>query len=569
MVESTKKSIRVSGQGGRTEADKAQLAATLLKFQQLAQQARTDEEARTITRKIAQIVRTYRIKYGVGIAANPVEQAQELDDQYVVRPHIELLSDRIANAVRRVEQGESQHLAISMPPRSGKSTLTSLFSPLWILRQHPEWKIVMTSYDGGLTTEWARQIRHFIEDRPQLGIALARDGGAGGRWSTLEGGGMYSVGIGGGLTGRGANVLIIDDPVADFAAAHSKRIRDNLWNWYLSVAQTRLEPPYLVMVTMTRWHEDDFVGRLLDPEYEGDPSEWERIVLPAIADREDDVLGRAIGQPLYSPLLKETESEALDRWDDTKRKVGSYTFAAMYQQRPAPAQGAIFNVGWWRYWTTDPSRADGDRTVYVDPEALAKAEWLDSWDFSFKGGEGSDFVVGQRWAQIEANRYLVAQRRGRWSFTETIEQMQRWGKSDDQFQSPYGHLVHRRLFEDAANGAAIADTLKNKIAGLKGVRPRTSKEARARAITPEVESGNVFLPHPSDLGNEWVSDLLDELRNFPHGSHDDQVDAMTQALLFMRSGGKGMITNPARMTPMARRNVSALARSDAARRRAR
>jgi predicted phage terminase large subunit-like protein len=553
----------------RTGPDKEQLARALLQFQELAKSARTDDEARTITRRIAQIVRTYRIKYGIGIADSPVEQALEVDEHYVIRPHIAMLSDRISKAVKDVERGTSRHLAISMPPRSGKSTLTSLYSPLWMLRQHPEWKIVMTSYDGGLTTAWSRQIRHFIEDRPQLGIALARDGGAGGRWSTVEGGGMYSVGIGGALTGRGAKVLIIDDPVSDFAAAHSPRIRSNLWNWWLSVAQTRLEPPYLVLVTMTRWHEDDFVGRLLSDEHEGNPEDWERIVLPAIADREDDWLGRALGEPLYSPLLEETAEEALQRWADVKRTVGSYTFAAMYQQRPSPAQGAIFDIGWWRYWTTDPSRADGDRTVYVPPQVFERGEWMDSWDFSFKGGAGSDFVVGQRWMMDGANRYLIAQRRGRWSFTETIDQMLRWAKSSDQFASPYGHLVHRRLFEDAANGAAIADTLKAKVPGLKGIRPRTSKVARARAITPEIESGNVYLPHPADEGNSWVQDLLSELRNFPNDAHDDQVDALTQALLFMRTGGKGIITNPARMPSMPPRNLTTAARTDAQRRRMR
>ena len=492
------------------EVDTQRIKIALAEFQRKASEAKTEREAREITRGIAQIVRKYRIKYGVGLPKNPVEQAKQLDAGYVSRPHIDYLSGRIANAVKDVENGQNRQVVISMPPRAGKSTLTSLYSPLWMLRMHPEWDIVMTSFDGGLSKGWARQIRHYIEDRPDMGIALQRDGGAGGRWTTQEGGGMYTVGIGGALTGRGAKVMIIDDPVSDFAAAHSPRIRENLWNWWLSVAQTRLEEPYLVIVVMTRWHEDDFIGRLLSREHEGNPDEWERIVLPAIADQDDDPLGREKGEPLMSPLLVETPEAAVARWDIRRQQVGSYTFEAMYQQHPSPAKGAIFDVGWWRYWTTDPNKVTEDgRVRFLDPSELTQGNWLDSWDMSFKGGAGNDYVVGQRWVRHEANRFLIAQQRGRWSFTQTIDKMLRWAGTGDHALSPFGHLVHQRLVEAAANGHAVIDTLKEKIAGIKPITARTSKESRARAITPEIESGNVYLPHPSDPGNEWVSDLLE------------------------------------------------------------
>lgn len=553
----------------RTErqADEEEIRRALAEFQRQALSVHTNEQAQEITRGVAALVRKYRTKYGIGLPKNPIEQAKQLDPLYVSRPHLELLSDRIVKAVEDVENGINRQIAISMPPRSGKSVLSSLYSPLWILRRHPEWDIVMTSYDPALANGWARQIRFYIEDKPVLGIELKKDGGAGGYWSTVEGGGMYSVGIGGPLTGRGAKVLIIDDPVSDFAAAHSPRIREALWNWWLSVAQTRLEPPYLVIVVMTRWHEDDFVGRLLDPEYEGTPEDWDRVVLSATADQPDDILGRDIGDPLISPLLDESPIQAAARWAVTKEQVGTYVFEAMYQQHPAPAKGAIFDAGWWRYWTSNLSKVSDDgRVVFLDPDELVHANWLDSWDCAFKGGDGTDYVVGQRWARQSANRYLVAQKRGRWSFTQTVAQMQEWAISDDAALSPSGHLVHRRLIEEAANGAAIIDTLRNQISGLKPVNVRVSKESRARAITPEVESGNVYLPHPSDPGNEWVADLLSELRNFPHDVHDDQVDALTQALLELRDAGRGSITQPGSVPsgPASHRprSLTAAARSD-------
>jgi predicted phage terminase large subunit-like protein len=519
-----------------------EIARMLASLRAMAARASSDAEVRMVTSRIAQITRAYRVANGIGIPTTLIEQAHELDAGFVARPHISYLSDRIGAAVRDVERGRNRQIAVSLPPRSGKSTLISLHGPTWMLRRHPEWEIMTASYDGALSASWARSIRWTIEDHPDLGIALARDGGAGSHWKTVEGGGMTAVSVRGALTGRGARVMIIDDPVKDFVEAHSPAARQSLWDWWLSVAQTRLEPPYLVVVVMTRWHEDDFVGRLFSKEHEGDPRDWERISIPALAEA-DDAIGREPGEPLLSPLLTESPSQAVTRWGDVKRAVGTYTFSAMYQQRPAPQKGAIFDSGWWRFWTSDPGKATADgRVVHLDPSSLTTGRWLDSWDCAFKGKDDSDWVVGQRWVRHQANRYLVAQKRGRWSFTQTLDHMERWASPG----SPYGNLVHQRLIEDKANGPAIIDTLQDKIAGLKAINPKTSKEARARSVTPEIESGNVYLPHPTDPGNEWVSDLLSELRNFPYDANDDQVDALTQALADMRDAGKGLLTVPGR-----------------------
>lgn len=496
----------------------------------------------------------------------PAEQALQLDEGYVIRPHTAYISERLAKAMRAVHYSkQSRKIIIETPPRVGKSTLVSVYLPLWIMRQHP-WKIALISYDSGLTTDWARQIRSAFEESPHLGVTVNPDGGASGRWSTANGASIRARSTGQALTGTGAKVLLIDDPVKDFASAHSPTMRESLWNWWLSVAQTRLEPPSLTVVTMTRWHEDDLVGRLLSEEYEGDPDEWEVIRLPALAEGKDDLLGRSPGEPLLSPIIDETAEEAAERWEHTRVSVGSQTFAAMYQQRPAPAKGAIFDTDWWRFWTRDSSKATDDgRVVYLDPSTLTGASWLDSWDCTFVKGTSSsgDYVVGQRWVRSQANRYLIAQQRGRWSFTETLEKMERW-VSDDPVLSPHGRLVHRRLVENKANGPAILDVLQDKISGLKPVNPKTSKEARAQAVTPEIESGNVYLPLPSDPGNEWVYDFLSEVRNFPHDLHDDQVDALTQALSELRDPGRGGVTVPGSQGNLSRvpRSLARAAASD-------
>jgi len=516
-------------------------------LKKLAARAGDEAEVREVTSKIASITRQFRIQSGIGLPTTPLAQALELKADYRIRPHLQFLSDRISNAVRDVERGQDRMMMISMPPRSGKTRLVSQLTPLWLLRRHPEWEIVLTSFDGELSGGWARDLRRQIESNPGLGVALERDGGKGSSWRTLEGGGMYSTSLpGGSLIRRGARVLIIDDPVKDFVDAHSKKNRDRIWNWWLSTSHSRLETPFLVLVVMTRWHEDDFVGRLLSNDYPGNPKHWEKIILPAFAG-EDDPIGRSPGEPLISPLRDETKNEATARWEGISQSVGTYTFSAMYQQRPAPAKGAIFDSGWWKFWTIDPSRETEDgRTVYLDPGLLTNGKWIDSWDCAFDSSkEGSSgWVVGQRWVRNQANRYLVDQRRGRWSFTETLEQMRIWAQDDDPRRSPYGHLVHRRLIEKKANGAAIINTLQEEISGMVPINPTDSKEARARAITPEIESGNVYLPHPGDPGNEWVNDLLSELRNFPHDVADDQVDTLTQALADLRTSGRGRVTMP-------------------------
>lgn len=479
-----------------------------------------------------------RAAVGVEGPGTPLAMAHHLYEDFATRPHLELISETIAQAVEDVENGISRKLIIEMPPRSGKTTMATLSTSAWMLGRHPDWPIALVSHDGGLATSWGRQIRRWVDTGKLGNVRTARDAGAAGEWETTAGGKMLSISTRESFTGRGAKVLMIDDPHKDFIDAHSATMRQNVWDWWLSVALTRLEPPSLVIVTMTRWHEDDFVGRLLSPEREGDPADWTVIRLPAIAESSGDDLGRDPGEPLLSPLVVETKEQALARWAEVMRSVGSYVWAAMYLQRPAPEAGAIFNVSWWRYWTTQPHLATEDgRIRYVDFQAMTSARWIDSWDMAFKGTESSDYVVGQRWVRDGANRFLVDQVRGRWSFTATLAKVKAWVTA-----GWFPNRVRQRLVEDKANGPAIMDILRDEIAGLKPVEPRGSKEARARSVTPEIESGNVYLPNPAEY--PWVNEFLSEVRAFPTGAHDDQVDGMSQALDELHDTGKTMLSNP-------------------------
>lgn len=485
----------------------------------------------------------------------PLAQAQELDPKYRKRDHLEYLSDRLAQAIKDVEGGKNRFIAVSMPPRMGKSDLGSTKFPTWVLRKHPDWKIGLISHSPSLAVNWGRTVRDLVVSFSTiLGITLTKDSKAVQEWYTTSKGSVISRSIRESITGLGFKVLIVDDAVKDFADAHSATQREWLWNWWTANAYTRLEEPYLVVFIGTRWHEDDVIGRLLSAEHEGDPLEWEVIKFPAIAE-EDDVLGREPGDPLYSPILEETREEALARWGRVKRAVGSYAWSALYQQSPSPSKGAIFDTDWWRFWTRNEALASKDddgnpdpdgRVVYIQPETdLVSARWLDSWDMAFKATSDSDYVVGQRWAQRGALKFLMFQHRARMTFTGTLAKMKDWASPTGS--SPWSYLVHERLVEDKANGTAIIDVLKEEISGLVPVNPTESKEARARAVTPDWEAGQILVPLPSDPGNEWVVDMLSEFREFPNGTHDDQVDAGTQAVSRMRAPMQSSMNTPSQM----------------------
>ena len=508
-----------------------------------ARVAATDAEAREVLREMrAQTRRLRSIKmHGGELPPTPLAQAQELDPTYRERPHLRYLSDRLTAAVRRVEAGENVHLRVSMPPRFGKTTLIGEHFPVWLLRHHPDWSIAVVSNDSTLATKSGRAVRRTIENDPGLGVSIAPDAGAVTEWETTAKGGVLSRGYRGSIVGRGARCMILDDLVKDFVAAHSAEQRQSVWDWWLSTGQQRLERPYLVIAVGTRWHQDDFLGRLASNEHEGDPADWEEVVFPAVAE-EADVLGRAPGDPLLSPLVDETPAQAAAALEQTKINVGTYAFNAQYQQRPSPAKGAIFDSDWWSFWTVNPSRVTEDgRVVLIEPGEVLMSRTsraIESWDCAFKDTDGSDYVVGQRWARQGVRRYLLAQQRNRLSFTATVKAMKAWA------EDTASTTVHTRLVEDKANGTAVIDVLKDEVDGLIPVNPTQSKEARARAVTPEVEAHNVYLPHPEDPGNEWVRDFLAECRDFPTGAHDDQVDAMTQALMRLRDPGEGSITVP-------------------------
>lgn len=430
----------------------------------------------------------------------------ELESNHKWKPskHLDLLCEKL----EQVSKGNIKRLIVTMPPRHSKSECCSKKFPVWHLGRNPNDEIILASYSIDLSRSFSRIARDTLEANQKVfGVKLDPNHSTAESWG-LQGkrGGLVAAGVGGSITGKGARIAIIDDPIKNAEEANSQVIRDKIWEWYQSTLYTRLTPDGRIIVVMTRWHEDDLVGRLLQKEQheiaEGSHVEdrWEVVNLPAIAE-DGDILGRSPGEALWADY-----GFNLERLEQIRRDVGSYVFNALYQQRPSAAEGSMFKRTWWRFYDIAPSTFD---------------DVLQSWDMSFKGSDGSDFVVGQVWGRIGANKYLLDQVRKRMDITETLDHIKRI-----TIKYPQARL---KLIEDKANGSAVISLLKNTIPGMIPINPDKSKIARASAIIPDVEAGNIYLPR--NVG--WISEFLDECNAFPRGAHDDQVDAMTQAITRM------------------------------------
>lgn len=442
----------------------------------------------------------------------PGALAAVLDSTTSVTAALELLDRSLVD----VAEGRCERLIWTMPPQEGKSFRVSRYFPLWMLLRNPDLRIVIASYEMGVARRWGRAIRNDILEHPELGLRVRADTSAAHEWQ-LDGhkGGVYACGVGGALTGRPSDLCLIDDPVKGRAEADSETYREHAWDWWTETARTRLAPHAPTVVVMTRWHEDDLAGRMVGQ----DPAQWRAINIPAQCDTDDDPLGRVPGEYLISARGRTTE-----QWEQIKRDVGARAWTALYQGRPAPAEGGMLKRGWWRYDTAPAAYAKPDGTMW----AHGMDTVIMSWDMAFKDTKSSDYVVGQVWGRRGAEVHLMDQVRDRLDFPATCRAVEalaaRW---------PQATL---KLIEDKANGPAVIAQLRRSVPGMVAVNPKDSKAARVAAVSPFIEAGNVYLPTPERA--PWIGGYLEECASFPNATHDDQVDAMTQAVArLLLSGG--------------------------------
>lgn len=419
---------------------------------------------------------------------------------YTTSHHI----DRLLAAIEMAIETPNYRLLITFPPRHSKSLHVSENLPAFYLGQYPDNRVITASHTADLAFTFSRRVRNKILDPrwPFPNVTIAGDKSAVKAWDIAGRlGGYMAVGVGGSPAGHGGNLIIIDDPIGSQAEAESEASRKALWEWYQGTIRDRLEPGGSMIVTATRWHEDDLTGHLL-AEMRNGGEIWNHLHMSALTDV-DGV-----------PVALWPERWPVDALDKIKRAVGSRIFESRFQGNPTPLEGGLLQRNWWRFYKSRPE----DIKTFVQTSKMKSI--IQSWDMAFRETKAGSYIVGQVWGCIGSDRYLLDQIRFRGDFPATLAMFRaltaKW---------PQAKL---KLVEDKANGPAIVSSLRHEISGIVEITPKGGKLARAAAIAPQVESRNVYLPDP-EL-NPWVYDFIEECASFPHGSQDDQVDAMSQAL---------------------------------------
>jgi len=403
-------------------------------------------------------------------------------------------------------------IIVNEPPRHGKSEGLSHWLPTWFLDWYPEGRVILASYNDTFAAKWGRKVRDEFAQNPATWTRLRGDTTAANDWQTTQGGGMRTAGAGGGITGVGGDLLIVDDPHKNWEEAQSQTIRESITDWFKSTFYTRCEPGATIVVVQTRWHEDDLTGWLRS-EHDDD---WTDVVFPAIAE-EDDELGRKVGEALCPSRYDEAALAKIERG------VGADVWNGLFQQRPSSPEGNVVKRDYIQFY--------GGPSTRPLPDGLRK--FVTSWDMTFKRTKTGSYVCGQVWAEQGADIFLLDLVRGRWEFTdaqnEVVVLSERWPMSTEV------------LVEEAANGAAILSSLKRIVRGLTAVKAEGSKEARFQSVAPLFKSRNVWLPHPSIA--PWVKGYVEEIVSFPRTKYNDQVDATSQALdRFNRQPKYGTLT---------------------------
>lgn len=438
----------------------------------------------------------------------PGAMAQALDRTTIQTPALEAIDAALVD----VADGKCERLIISMPPQEGKSERASRRFPLWLLARNPNLRIAIVSYGHDVARRWGGKIRDDLRAHPEMGLTLSQSTSAKAEFELIGYiGGVVCVGIEGGLTSRPVDVLIIDDPYKDAKQADSKAWKQTVEDFWTEVALPRLAPGAPVVLIQTRWRQDDLAGWLAK---EGD--DWRVLNIPAQADHdpakgETDILGREPGE-----FMDSARRRTVRDWLKKIREVGSRAWNALYQGRPSPAEGSIFKREHWQEYDTPQWIVRDDGSCIV----AGYDELMISWDMTFKGTEGTDYVAGQVWMRRGADAFLLDQVHGRMDFVDTV-------KAFRQLAAKWPQAV-LKLVEDKANGPAVISMLGRTVPGIVPEEPHGGKEARAAAVSPLVESHNVWLPSP-ELA-PWIGGFIDEAAGFPTATHDDQVDAMSQAL---------------------------------------
>lgn len=424
--------------------------------------------------------------------------------------------DAIAAAVEKVECGDYQFLILTVPPRHGKSEIVSRRLPAWFLGRHPDQNVVVATYNDDFAKDFGADVRSIITSAPFRHVfpdtKLMRGGGAKERLQTTQGGMATFVGLGGSLTGRGAHILIIDDVIKSYDEARSQSFRDRAWDWFTKVAMTRRMGKKLVIITFTRWHPDDIIGRLTDPEneyYNRTLAEKIKIInLPAIADQ-DDPLGRAPGEALWPGWYD------LDYLNE-QRQLDPMGFEALYQQRPSVADGILFRREHVQYFDTASIDENELRIYCASDHAVTTKQRSDSTVLLKVGldRQNNIYVLDCWWKKARTDEVVEAMLLMGNAHPRPLI----WWAEKGHISKSIGPFLKKRMSEDRV------------FFNVSEVTPAGDKEQRAQSISARMAMGHVYFPK----NRPWVEKAINELLSFPNGLHDDFVDAFSYIGLGLR-----------------------------------
>lgn len=417
---------------------------------------------------------------------------------------------RMAEAFERVARGECKRLIINMPPRHTKSEFASYLLPAWFLGKFPHKKVIQTAHTAELSVGFGRKVRNLVDSEAYSSIfpnlSLSTDSKAAGRWNTSKGGDYFAIGVGGAVTGKGADLLIIDDPHSEQEAALASvnpDIYDKVYEWYTSGPRQRLQPGGAIVIVMTRWSLRDLTGQVIKASASRGGDEWEVIEFPALLPS---------GNPLWPEFWSLPELQAL------KTELPNGKWMAQYQQQPTSDSAAIVKREWWKVWEKeDPPPCD-----YI----------LQTWDTAFEKHNRADYSACTTWGvwynpedNDQPNLILLN------AFKERMEWVELKKTAFEHYKEwqPDGILIEKK-----ATGAPLIYEFRSMGIPVQEYTPSkgNDKITRLNSVADIIASGKVWVPQ-----TRWAEELVDEVASFPSGEHDDLVDATTLALMRFRAGG--------------------------------
>ena len=417
---------------------------------------------------------------------------------------------RMAAAFERVANGECKRLIINMPPRHTKSEFASYLLPAWFLGRFPHKKVIQTSHTAELAVGFGRKVRNLVDSEVYKEIFpdlfLSADSKAAGRWNTSKGGDYFAIGVGGAVTGKGADVLIIDDPHSEQEAAMAAvnpEVYDKVYEWYTSGPRQRLQPGGSIVIVMTRWAQRDLTGQVLKADAQRGGEGWEVIEFPAILPS---------GNPLWPQFWSLEELAAL------REELPNAKWQAQYQQNPVGNESAIVKRDWWKWWEED----EPPQCEFI----------LQSWDTAFEKTQRADYSAGTTWGVFmnpkDGNRpnvILLNTYKKRVEFPDLKK---------DVMEEYNAYEPDTIIIEKKASGAPLIYELRAMGIPVQEFTPSKGQDkiARLNAVSDIIASGKVWVPQ-----TRWAEELVDEIAAFPSGEHDDLVDATTLALMRFRQGG--------------------------------